>query len=264
MFLTLPLVALGLALPAPKLPVVTVTASDFAFLAPATIHAGTSTFHLVNTGREMHHVVVVKLAHGKTPADYLSAMKAAGHPPAWAFEVGGVNAVIPHENADAILTLDAGDYMLACYVPSPDGVPHLMKGMVRALTVLPGKNAGAEPTPDVEARLTDFGFNLSKPLTAGRHVLRVTNDATQPHEIILIALAPHKSVKDVGNWIETGMKGPPPGKPIGGMSPLAHGRSATIPVQLAPGHYGLLCMIPDAKDGKSHFVHGMSQDVTVK
>ena len=35
-------------------------------------------------------------------------------------------------------------------------------------------------------------------------------------------------------------------------------------VDLAPGNYGLICFIPDAKDGKPHFMHGMATQFSVK
>jgi len=37
-----------------------------------------------------------------------------------------------------------------------------------------------------------------------------------------------------------------------------------VDLDLAPGEYGLLCFLPDAKDGKPHFVHGMHKQITVK
>ncbi len=33
------------------------------------------------------------------------------------------------------------------------------------------------------------------------------------------------------------------------------------PVDLAPGEYAIVCFLPDAKDGKPHFVHGMIQQI---
>ena len=32
----------------------------------------------------------------------------------------------------------------------------------------------------------------------------------------------------------------------------------------APGKYGLICFLPDAKDGKPHLAHGMVREITVK
>ena len=133
-----------------------------------------------------------------------------------------------------------------------------------ALTVTAEKSGGTEPVADATIRLSDYAFSVDKPLAAGHHVLRVTNDAAQSHEVVVVELPPGKTAADLGNWVEkTQMKGPPPGKPIGGIALLANGRSGTFPVDLKPGHYGFICFVPDAKDGKSHFAHGMTKDFTV-
>jgi uncharacterized cupredoxin-like copper-binding protein len=245
--------------------IVSVHASEFAFSAPKTVPAGTITFHLVNDGKQLHHVTVVKLLHGKTTADYVAAMKNPGPPPAWAVEAGGPNAAVPGGTSDGTVTLEPGSYALVCFVPSPgEMAPHLMKGMVSPLTVTPNSAASVDMPADVDVRLSDYKFTLSKPLTAGHHWIRVTNDAAQPHELLLVKLPPGQTAAKVGQWVEDGQKGPPPAMPMGGASPLAKGRSTTLSVDLAPGNYGLICFIPDAKDGKPHFMHGMATQFSVK
>jgi hypothetical protein len=42
------------------------------------------------------------------------------------------------------------------------------------------------------------------------------------------------------------------------------GMTEYFTANFTPGRYGLLCFLPDAKDGKPHFVHGMVQEITVK
>ncbi len=263
--LSLLLSAGGSLAPTPPAPaVVHVRAMDYSFTAPASIRAGVTTFRLTNAGKELHHLSIVRLPEGKTAADYLAAMKAEGHPPMWATDVGGPNAAVPGATIEATLSLGAGNYAFVCFIPSPGKpVPHLMKGMVRPLTVRAPVRAGALPAADVEMRLGDYSFALSKPLTAGRHVVRVTNDAEQPHEAIIVRLDPGKRISHMSAWVEQGMQGPPPGMPLAGVSPLSKGRSATFPVMLTAGTYGLICFLPDAKDGKQHDQHGMMQQFEV-
>jgi hypothetical protein len=50
---------------------------------------------------------------------------------------------------------------------------------------------------------------------------------------------------------------------VGGVCPLARGGVASFEVNLAPGHYGMICFLPDAKDGKPHHEHGMIQEFGV-
>jgi len=94
-------------------------------------------------------------------------------------------------------------------------------------------------------------------------VIEVRNDGDQTHEVELVRLAPGKSVHDVLAWVEK-PAGPPPGLPLGGVSPLARGGVASFEVDLAPGHYyGMICFLPDTKDGKPHHEHGMIQEFGV-
>ena len=96
----------------------------------------------------------------------------------------------------------------------------------------------------------------------GKHTIRLENLATQDHEMFIVRLEKGKTPADVAQWAEN-PKGPPPGMPLGGTSGMRKGSVAYVPVDLAPGEYALLCFIPDAKDGKPHYVHGMMKQFTV-
>ena len=255
-----------------KHPVVTVHAKEFAFIAPSSIAAGTTTFRLVNDGRELHHLAIIQLAPGKTLAEYAAAIK-ANQPTPWAVGVGGPNAAAPGQTIDATVTLEAGSYLLACWVPSPgEQAPHMAKGMIQPLTVTaPGgvTPAGASTTylaesePDLHLELSDYAFKFSKPLTAGKHTIHVMNTGALEHEAVVVRLAPGKTMHDFGAWIDRGMQGPPPGALTPGMAGLGRGRTGTFTTILTPGTYGLICFIPDANDGKPHAMHGMVHEFTV-
>jgi hypothetical protein len=60
------------------------------------------------------------------------------------------------------------------------------------------------------------------------------------------------------------MDGPPPGKALGGVAGIAPGMSQSFTADFTPGNYALICFLPDATDGKPHFVHGMIQQIAVK
>jgi hypothetical protein len=244
--------------------VVTITATDYAFQAPDTIPAGLTTLRLAAQGQELHHATLIRLDPGKTLADFMQAMQAGGPPPAWMHEVGGPNPPAPGGHAETTQLLEPGEYVVVCFVPSPDGQPHVAKGMVKGLTVVPAAGpAAAEPVADVVMRLDDYKFTLSTPLTAGRHLIRVENDAEQPHEVSLVRLAPGKTAQEMVSWVEK-PEGPPPGEPLGGVAGMRRGTVAYFPVDLTPGEYALVCFIPDHRDGKPHFAHGMIQQVTVR
>jgi uncharacterized cupredoxin-like copper-binding protein len=243
--------------------VVTVHAHDFAFQMPDTIASGMTTFHLVNDGPGLHHAVIVRLDSAKTPADLEQALKTPGAWPRWAPMIGGPNAVDPHSDANATLAMTPGNYAIICLVDLPGGVPHFAKGMVHPLTVTPSAGASAAaPTADEVVTLTDYHFALSTPLTAGSHTFEVQNHAAQPHEVAIIQLAPGKTAKDALQWLQK-PSGPPPGRVMGGSAPAIPGEPVYFTMNVTPGQYLLMCFVPDAKDGKPHFMHGMMQTVTV-
>lgn len=248
---------------ASKANVVRVVGQDFKFEAPDVIPAGLTQFRFLNRGPAIHHMALLKLQDGKTIDDLRAVMaKPSGPPPAWVVEVGGPNAPAPGFESNATMMLKPGNYVLICFVDL-DGPPHFTKGMVKPLTVARTASSTASlPKADVTATLFDYNFKLSAPLRAGTRTVRVYNAAKQHHEVQLVQLAPGASVSDFMKWMQK-MDGPPPGKPIGGIAGIDTGMSQSFTADFAPGKYALLCFLPDAKDGKPHFMHGMVQEVTV-
>ncbi|HEU5040650.1 MAG TPA: hypothetical protein VFT84_07515 [Gemmatimonadales bacterium] len=243
-------------------PVVTVTASDFSFDAPAEVPAGAVTFRLVNRGPSLHHVQLVKLEEGKTPADFVAALKAGGPPPAWATLAGGPNPPEMPDTASTTLMLQPGSYAMLCFIPGTDGIPHVMKGMIKPLTVTAASGPAAEPVAGVVMKLVDYGFELSAPLAAGPTTVRIENAGAQPHEVAIVRLADGKEPMDFAEWGEK-MVGTPPGTLAGGTSAIMPGAHAFVNLNLRPGEYGLICFVPDMKDGKGHYRHGMVKKITV-
>lgn len=248
------------------IPVVTIEASDYAYKAPDTIPSGMMTVKLVNKGPELHHVQLVRFTGGKTYADFtagLKQMKPGDPPPPWMETLAGPNTPVPGGTSEVMMSLEPGNYALICLIPSPDKVPHLMKGMMKPLTVVPATSAAAAaPASDVSITMTDYAWEVTPAITAGKHVIRLENQATQPHEMFIVRLEKGKTPLEMAQWTET-MQGPPPGMPLGGTSGQQKGTVVYVPVDLAPGEYALMCFIPDAKDGKPHYVHGMMKAFTV-
>lgn len=248
----------------PTTRVAVVHAKDFAFDAPDTVTAGWMTIHLVNDGPNLHHVSLVRIDSGKTVADFEAAMKVQGPPPAWIVEAGGPNAPNPGGSIDATVNLEAGTYMILCFVDIPGGVPHFMKGMARPLTVLPATaSAGAEPTADMTVELADYAFKPAATITGGKHTFKVVNKGPQTHELELVRLAPGKTMKDLGAWAAR-KEGPPPADAIGGISGMHSGMTQYFTADLTPGNYAMICFVPDAKDNKPHVDHGMVMEFSVK
>ena len=262
--------------------VVTVHARDFAFDLPAQIPAGFTTFKFANDGPNLHHLLIARIDSGKTYADAQAALAKPGMPPMWLVPVGGPNATDPQTTSNATVDLAPGEYALFCMVDVPGGVPHVAKGMIKQLTVTAATGAtggvASAPKADIRIRLADYAFQLAKPLdefapgqtqmlTAGPHTFEVVTAVGQPHELVLVRLAPGKTIDDFMKWMGVLMSGkdsgPPTGYALGGVAPALSATTQYFSVELAPGNYAFLCFLPDAKDGQPHFAHGMIQPFTV-
>ena len=246
-------------------PVVTAVATDYHLALPETLTAGPTEFRLENRGRELHHVFIVRLGPGKTANDFAQALKAGGPPPTWAIPMGGPNGVDPGATSlTTTVPLTAGRYAALCIIPGPDGVPHVMKGMIAELRVVPGARKTAMPTAtDATVRLLDYAFDFSHPITASTRSILVRNDGKQPHELEIARLEPGKTPADLAAWAEK-MVGRPPAHFLGGVSPIAPGQANELSLSLPPGRYVLLCFVPDVKDAKPHTAHGMVRDFIVR
>jgi uncharacterized cupredoxin-like copper-binding protein len=271
------LVLIAACSPAVKQPsgptVVTISATDFAFGAPDTIPAGLTTFRLVNTGKEPHQAVIFA-APGKSFAELETAAVPKGSELQWfqAFVAmrptfpGSPGVVVGPDTVVTTSSLAPGNYLIACFVPSPDGKWHVQKGMFRRLVVTPapsGATAAAEPKSDITVTLSDYTFAASGPVTAGTHTIRVENSGPQLHELTIERLAPGKTLADWQRWAAGGMKGPPVTMPVGGFAGPDSGKVGWLTVTFTPGSYLFLCYVPDIKDGMPHLAHGMVKEITV-
>jgi hypothetical protein len=248
-----------------KLSEATFTAQALTFDGPPSIPGGWVKLNLRNEGQEYYHLQLVKLNEGHTVTDLGIAMRQSLVPPAWAEVRGGPNAVDPGKSTSAVVYLEPGDYAIISTVPDRQGVPHVVNGMIRGLTVTNAAVAASEPDADVTLDLVDFSFVLSQPLTAGEQTIRVNNQGSHAHEIWLAKLGEGKSVNDLlmalapgspaENWVYNG---------LGGLTWIEPGSRGYFTADLEPGRYALICFVPDHTTGRMHFMLGMVQEFVVK
>jgi uncharacterized cupredoxin-like copper-binding protein len=261
--LTMTAIVAGCATPPPKAAPIDVTLADYTITAPATLPASMATFNVTNTGKEAHQAALVRLDSGKTYADFQAAMKVQGPPPAWIVWLGGTHAA-PGGSSQVTIPLEAGQYAWYCIIPGADSIPHVMKGMSAPLTVTASTGAApAAPAADIDVTMHDYQWDLSKPITAGTHTLKVTTAPGQPHEMVLVRLAPGKTAQDFLTWAMS-MQGPPPVESVGGVAVLQAGQVNYTTVDFKAGNYAFICFVPDAKDGQPHAMHGMVKDFAVQ
>ena len=247
--------------PAPN--TLTVVASDFGYDVPEQIPAGVTTITMVNDGAEPHHAVLAKIESGKTVEELSAEYEAENYWPDYVAYVGGPGDAPPGGSSSITLSLEPGRYVLVCFIPSPDGAMHFMKGMIREFEAVESEQLAAEPTPDVTVRMADYAFGFSGPIPSGEVTFRVENAGPQVHDMVIIQTEPGKSVEEFLEWLEGGAAGPPPGRVVSGITGMNAGRHATFTAYLEPGSYTVLCWVPDNGDLRPHFMHGMMQEITV-
>jgi hypothetical protein len=241
-------------------------AHDYGFSGPDRIPAGLTTVRIVNQGRDLHHVQFVKLLRGKTAADFRAAIATdPGRLPGWAELAGGPNAHQAGSQASATMNLTEGDYVLMCWIPDKNGVPHVALGMQKALSVRGGKPVTVSlPTPSVVITQIDYQFVLSQHVKAGLQTIEVVNHGTQPHEVVVVKLFQGATVNDVIASFEPGASGPPKGELVSGITGIEKGARAYFTAEFEPGRYGLICFVPETATGRPHFLHGMTTEFTVE
>ncbi len=244
---------------------VTFKGADFSFEGPESIPAGLTTINFQNIGKEWHHIQLARINDGVTMQQLDEAMKKDSNAALGMVNlVGGVAALDPNGNGSVTLKLQEGQYLLLCFIPSADGVPHLAKGMVRPLTVKGAGVAATEPSADITVDMKDFHFTMPAEVKAGKQVWKVVNNGPQPHEIALVRLADGKTLEDIYAWYAK-PEGPQPFSMAGGMQAISSvGGSGFINLDLKPGNYVAICDIPDPASGKTHSELGMVMPFTVQ
>lgn len=249
----------------PKSTPIDVTLADYSITAPASIPATMATFEVVNKGKEAHQAALVRLDSGKTAVDFAATMKVQGPPPGWIVWMGGTQSAPQAPASEVIIALQPGNYVWYCIIPGPDGVPHVMKGMSAPMTVTAASGAMPDPpNADIDVTMHDYAWDLSTPVTAGRHTLKVTTAAPgQAHELVIVRLIDGKTAQDFTTWAMK-MDGPPPLEGFNGVAVLQAGETNYVTMDFKPGHYAFVCFVPDAKDGQPHMAHGMVKEFTVQ
>ena len=249
--------------PAPR--IIKVQAHDYAFAAPETIQAGLVTIQLENHGQEPHHGQLARLNDGVTMERFLGALQNESEVAALALISleGGPAAVAPHGTSEVTVDLKDGNYAFMCFIPSPDGVPHLAKGMIKPLQVTAPPAVAAAPVAEGTLVMKDFTFELPDSLPAGKHTYRVVNEGPQPHELAIVKLAPGKTVEDVKQFF-LAPAGPPPHEEVGGINAFDLNGAGYMTLDLQPGSYAAICLVPEAHTGRPHVHFGMVKGFNVR
>jgi hypothetical protein len=262
---------------------VSLAASEYRFDAPDSLAAGWTTFRLANTGGTVHYGHIVRLDPGRTVeelvAAYAEAIRTSGPRPKWVTRFGGPGGTAPADTSSVTQFLEPGEYVWICPIEDETGAPHFGKGEVKPFVVYAAgpdvAGRAAAPQADMVVRLVDFDFTFEPALSAGRHTVRVENAGVEPHDLVLMKLAPGVTAEDMMAAMnpERARRDAPAGDPppsfeslgtgAGGIAAIAPAMESYFEADFTPGEYVLLCMAT-APDGRSHIEHGMVRQVSVR
>jgi uncharacterized cupredoxin-like copper-binding protein len=118
-------------------------------------------------------------------------------------------------------------------------------------TATSATQATGTTTPVVLGGESEFAITIPESLPAGPRTFDVRNEGAMPHELVVLRTDVKAADLPVEGAVakETGR--------VGGTADIPPGGTATLEVDLAPGHYVVLCNVP------GHYQGGMYADLTV-
>jgi hypothetical protein len=115
---------------------VTIKLMDYDFQSSQPLKAGRQRIMVENAGPQIHELVLLKLAPGKTAQDFGAWAEQGMKGPPPAEPLGGVTLLDKGARGSFAADLTPGNYGLICFYPdSKDGKPHLAHGMVKTIKV---------------------------------------------------------------------------------------------------------------------------------
>lgn len=114
---------------------VPVVLDEYSFGVEPTLAAGPTAFALDNVGEEQHEMVLFKLVEGATVDDALAAEQAGEDPEQFFAGPPEVGVAGPGEQTFVNTELTPGSYAMVCFIPTPEGTPHVAEGMVTSVEV---------------------------------------------------------------------------------------------------------------------------------
>lgn len=230
------------------LEVVAVDKPSMAYRITGSPRAGLVTVTFDNQGDYAHEMTLVKFKPGATLAQVKAALASPdGEQAAAAYvenpeqEITGPEIIGPHRSETVTAHLDAGHYVVVCFLPSTSGKSHAQMGMIGEVTVA---KSTSDPTPPANMgtiELTDTGIDLVPTFPSGG-TFAVTNSGSKPHDFALAQLD-DSPLEDFFRCVTASFSGAGSlaqcsGTLAGGVGTLQPGQTAYLTVQLEPGDYG--------------------------
>jgi hypothetical protein len=247
-----------------------------------TVAAGWTTFRFTNASPMLHFVFLDHLPGDRTSIDLLAEVSPvfqesmdltiAGRPdeaaaaftklPEWFGGLvfrGGPGFTSPGYMTEAWLYLEPGNYVLECYVKTPEGVFHWNLGMYADLHVTEEvAQATAPESPTLQITLTDSGMVVEGEASRGEHLVAVHFQEANPglygKDIHVARLDRGSGLEELVTWMDASQveglsstaENPAPATFIGGVQDMPFGNTAYFKLVLEPGEYVWISELPAA------------------
>lgn len=188
--------------------------------------------------------------------------------------MGGPGLTAAGNISETTVHLEAGEYIVECYVRDEDDVFHSYIGMLAHLTVTGEPSDAEEPEPTAELHISSTeGIRVDRELGPGDHIIGIhfedqtTYGNMGGHNVHLVKLADKDDealLDDLSVWMdwrEDGglvVRAPQGAEFVGGTMEMTGGSKAYFHVRLEAGDHAWIAEIPDPA------AHGMLKTFTVE
>jgi hypothetical protein len=251
----------------------TVKAGEYTYKLSGSPKSGLTQVTFQNDGTEYHMMAIVPLKKGVTLAQVKKAAASNDQSAFNAISGKGDASSLPQflgpgEKETVLSKLSAGHYALLCFIPAPDGAPHLAHGMVKLLDVSSAKSSLTPPKDGlVPVTVTEDGITLPKSGVPKSGWVKVTNGSSTIRDLTVARfLTPNATFEDgdayFNSFFETGKvpDGPAPAAIASGVATVPAGGTGYLQLNLKPGRYVFVSGNEEADDNTGE-VH---QEFTVK
>lgn len=249
---------------------------DFAFAMVDSIKSGWVTFRMDNRGEELHEFFMHRLpddisfeemhAQVVMPMDSLQRLLLEGEIdssqhqkavqqayPQWISNLrpyGGGGHISPGKMAETTMKLDPGNYVMTCFINSPNGRRHLFQGMIKPVVVKEDSSNSAIPEPDVEVTNAGSDITMNGSFGTGKQTMALQvqesseEDSVSYSTAFLIRLNESTDIEDLDNYFQK----PHQFEVLGGTLGVPSGQKSFVSAELNPGNY--VWIFPNEQAGK--------------
>jgi hypothetical protein len=237
-----------------------VKAGEYTYKLSGSPKAGWTQINFDNAGVEYHVFSMVKLKKGVTTKQLKAAASSQDQDAFEAIVEGDGNAgpqtglLGPGETTSVITKLAAGHYGALCFVPTPEGEPHFLHGMITTFDVSSGKSSLTPPKDGVvDVTIADDGITLPSSGLPKSGWAKVSNATSVPRNLILAKyLTPDATFEATSAYFDAFFagtaQGDAPASLLGGADGLTPGSSAYLQLEFKSGRYAMVSENQDVDD----------------